>query len=153
MALVAVIYLRGHAELAEGADTADSEKEFLLQTVLPVSTIEVVCDRPVLRKVLRDVCIKKIELRAAYIHSPETCIEVAARESHADAHPVAVLVTYRRCRDLHEILSHILCHLLALSCELLVEISETIEKTYCHEIGVHVRSLLDIVTGKDTQTA
>ena len=44
MSLVAVVNLWCKAELAECTDTADAEKELLLETVLPVSTIKVVSD-------------------------------------------------------------------------------------------------------------
>ena len=44
MSLVAVVNLWSKAELAESADTADTEKEFLLETVLPIIAIEVICD-------------------------------------------------------------------------------------------------------------
>ena len=44
VSLVAVIYLRVEAELTESTDTADTEEELLLETVLPVSTLEVICD-------------------------------------------------------------------------------------------------------------
>ena len=95
MTLVAVVYLRSEAELAEGADTADTEEELLLETVLPVSTIEVVCDGPVFRKILRNVCIEELQFCAAYVYSPEACVEVTSRECDADGHPVSVFVTNR----------------------------------------------------------
>ena len=44
MSLVAVINLRVDAELAEGADTANAEKELLFETVLLVAAIEVIGD-------------------------------------------------------------------------------------------------------------
>ncbi len=64
-----------------------------------------------------------------------------------------MLVTYRRCRNLHEVLCDILGHLLSLCGQLLVEIAEPVEQADSHKIGVHVGSLLDIVTSKDAKTA
>ena len=40
MALIAMVDLRIETELAQGTDTADSEKELLFQTVLPVTSVE-----------------------------------------------------------------------------------------------------------------
>ena len=76
MSLVAVVNLWVETKLAEGTDTADTEKELLLETVFPITTIEVVSDGSVLPKVLRDVCIEEVELCTTYVNSPKTCMRL-----------------------------------------------------------------------------
>ena len=87
---------------------------------------------------LKFQCIEEIEFCTTHINSPKTRIKVASRECYADRHPVTVLVAYWSCRDLHEVLSNILCNLLTMCGKFLVEISESIEKTYSYEVGVHI---------------
>ena len=48
VSLVAMIYLLCDAELLQSEDTTDTEKNLLLETVLPVTTIEGVSDRTVI---------------------------------------------------------------------------------------------------------
>jgi hypothetical protein len=47
VSLVAMIYLLCDAELLQSEDTTDTEKNLLLETVLPVTTIEGVSDRTI----------------------------------------------------------------------------------------------------------
>ena len=70
MALIAVVYVLLYTELLQCEHTTYTEKNLLLQTVLPVTSIESVCDRTVELRVHVIVCIEEIELHAAYICCP-----------------------------------------------------------------------------------
>ena len=152
MSLVAVINLRIQAESTEGTDTADTEKEFLLESVLPVASVEVICNLTVLVNVCFVVSIKEIEVCSADCHLPDAGCDSTSRECHAGSYPVTILVHDRLSRNLGEVLRVILGNLVALCRKYLCEITVTVEETYCDEVHVHVAGFLKIVAGKNTET-
>ena len=112
MALIAMINLRIEAEYTEGAYTADSEEYFLLETVLPVTAIELVGHGAVFRTVCLPVCVEKIEVGTADCHLPDSGYAVPSREGNGGGKSVSVLIENRLCRCLEEILRIVLCNLL-----------------------------------------
>ena len=153
MTLVAVIYLWPVANLAKSTDSTDSQEKLLLQTVLPVASVEVVGNLPILLKVVLIVRVEKIEFCPSDIYEPKTCIDVSSRESDADCHPVTVLVADRLGRGLHEVLCVILGNLRSLCGENLCEIAVAVEKSHSNEVHVHVRGLLEVVAGEYAEAA
>ena len=153
MSLIAMINLRVDAQCAESADTADTEKKLLLESVLPVAAIEVICHLTVFFNVRFIVSIKEIEVSSADCHFPDAGRDGPSRECHASGNPVAVLVHYRTCRNLGEVLCVIFSHLVTLCGKHLCEIAVTVKQTHSHKVNVHVTCLFQVVTGKNTETA
>ena len=153
MALVAVIDLRVEAEMAQGPDAAESEEKLLFEPVLPVSAIELVCDLTVFRSVCLVVSVEQIEVGTAHSDLPDARGDSPSRECDACGDPVAVSVENRRNRDAEEVLGIISCHLVALCGEDLSEISVTVEEADCDEVDIHVAGFLEVVAGKDAETA
>ena len=67
VAFVAVIDLRVDAELVEHEHTTDTEQVFLLDTVFPVTAVELVGDLTVKFRVHIEVCIHQIELHQIFL--------------------------------------------------------------------------------------
>ena len=153
MAFVAVVHLGIQTQLAEGADTAHTQQEFLLETVLPVAAIEVIGNLAVFLTVGLIVGVHQVKVGAAHFHLPQAGGKAAAGESHRSGDPFTVLVQHGNRRDLGEVLGIIIGHLITLGADDLVEITITVQQTHRHQVGVHVGGFLQIVTGQDTQTA
>ena len=51
----------------------------MLQSVLPVTTIELVCDGAIPFTVLCDVCIEQVEADAPNVHSPHMAVDRVCR--------------------------------------------------------------------------
>ena len=153
MALVAVVDLLTYSHLRQRADTAHTQQQLLLETVLPVAAVEIICNLAILLEVCLVVRIEQEELRTAHLTLPYACRERTARESDLYRHPVAHVVTHGRDGQLEEVLRLVRSHLTALRRELLREVSVTVEKAHGHHRVVLVRSLLEVVAGEDTQTA
>ena len=152
MALIAVIHLGIDSEPAQCADTADAEKDLLLQAVLPIAAVELMGNGTVLGKVGLPVCVEEIEVGTADRHLPDAGDDIAPRESHARSHPVALGVKHGLCRDLEEILRLVLGHLVTIGGKLLGEVTEAVQETDGDEVDVHVTRLLEVVAGEDAET-
>ena len=148
-----MVDLRIDSEVPEGSDAADSQKKFLLQTVLPIASVEVIGDLTILRRVRLIVSVKQIEVGTTHGHLPETGGDRAPREGHACGHPVALGVHHRLGRDLREVLGVVTGYLLALTGDDLGEVAVTVQKSDSHEVDVHVAGLLEVVTGQKPETA
>ena len=151
--LIVVVDAGRQAQRTQGAHATDAQQELLLQTVLPVATVELVRDLAVLRSVGFIVGIEQIEVGTAHGHLPDTRAQRTAGHLHLDGLPGAVLVEHRLRRDLHEVLRLVLGHLVALRREALGEVAETVQETDRHQVDVHVGSLLQVVAGQDAQAA
>ena len=150
--LVAVINLLLDAQLAQCADTTDTEQDLLLQTVLPVATIEVVSDRTVLIEVQVVVGVEQVEIGTTYLALPNTCSQRTTRQSDLNAYPVTLLVTNCRDRQLEEVLSLVSSLLSTLCRQTLSEVTVAVQQTNCNHRNVLVAGLLQVVTSQDTQT-
>ena len=153
MAFVAVIDLRIHAEGAQGADAAETEEEFLLEAVLPAAAIELVGDLAVFGAVGLIIGIQQVQVGAADFDFPQAGAQVAAREGDLGGHPLAFGVKHRLGRDIQEVLRLIACLLVTLGGQHLGEVAITVQQADGDQVDIHVRGLLQVVTGQDTQAA
>ena len=150
--LVAVVNLLLDAHLAQSTDTTDTEQDLLLQTVLPIATIEVVGDRTVLIEVQLVVGVEQVEIGTTYLALPNTCSQRTARQSDLNAYPVTLLVTNCRDRQLVEVLSLVSSLLSTLCRQTLGEVTVAVQQTYGNHRNVLIAGLLQVVTSQDTQT-
>ena len=153
VAFVAVVDGRTYAHNPQCPDTANAQQDFLLETVFPVAAVELIGDLAVLLHVVFEVGIQEVEVGAADADLPDTGVHHAAGHLHGDGHPVAVLVGYRLCRNLEEVLGVVFRHLIALRGEPLGEIAVTVEQADSDHVNVHVAALLEVVAGQDAQTS
>ena len=70
MTLVAVVYLLLDTHLHQSTDTTHTQQYLLLQAVLPVATIEVVCNLAILLEVCLIVGIQEVEVCTTYLTLP-----------------------------------------------------------------------------------
>ncbi|CCY35689.1 unknown [Alistipes sp. CAG:831] len=152
VALVAVIDVAVDTQGAQGADTADTEQQLLFQTVLPVTSVEMVGNLTVLGQVVLEVRIEQIEFRAAHIHFPDLGVDCTSGEDYRHHLPVAVLIPYGHGRNFEEVLGLVVGHLVSLSGKSLAEIAVTVEQSHTGHLHPHVAGLLEVVTCQNTQT-
>ncbi len=153
VAFVCVIYLRLDAEFLEREHTADTEQILLLDTVFPVTAIELVGDGTVKLAVHVKVCVEQIELHAAHIHTPDVAVDDAVVIRHLKYHGVAVLLKHLLDGELVEVLGLVVGYLLAVDAECLGEIAVTVEKADGGHVDARVGCFLDIVAGEHTEAA
>ena len=152
VALVTVIDILLDAKLLQQQHTTDTKQNLLLQTVLPVTTIESVGNGFVELRVHIIVCIKQIQLHTAYIYTPYISVNLIVVVRYVDHQRITILVKLTLDRQRTEVLCLIVGNLLSVHRQALSEIAETIEETNGTHIDIRVRSLLHIVTSQHTQT-
>ena len=94
MSFVAVINIFLDAQLLQRQNTADTQQNLLLQTVFPVTAIQLVSDGTVELTVHFIVCIKQIEGDASYIYSPHISMHVVIQIRNIHHHLLSILVQY-----------------------------------------------------------
>ena len=151
--LVAVVDILLDAQLLQQQHTADTQQDFLLQTVLPVATIEGVGDGFVKVGVHLVVGIQQIELDTADVDTPHVGMHLIVGIGDVDDHRVAVLVELALNGQRTEVLRLVVGNLLSVHAQRLGEVAEAIEETDGAHVDVRVGSLLHVVTGEHTQTA
>ncbi len=134
MALVAVVDIFLYTKFLQRENTADTEQYLLLQAVFVVSAIERMGDGLVVFRVHFVVGIEQIELDAANIHLPYIGVHLIVHVGNVNNQRLAVLVENALNGQRIEVLCIILCNLLAIHRQSLLEIAVTIEETN----GTHV---------------
>ena len=153
MTLIGMIDIGLDAEESEHLHTADAEHVLLLHAVLPVASIELMSDLTIPLRVLRNVGIHKVKLHPPHIDTPDLGRHFVAIKGHAEHQGGATVVTHQRKGEILEVLSLVLCYLLSVGGNLLVEVAVAVEEADAHHIGTEVTRLLDVVTGEDAETA
>ena len=153
MTLVAVVYILLDAQLLERQHTTDTQQDLLLNTVLPVTTIQLVRDLTIPLRVEVVVGIQQVQIHTTYGYAPEISVYVAVGVGHIHYHRRTVSVLHLRNRQVAEVLCLVVSDLLSLWREGLGEIAITIEETDGRHIDVAVAGFLQVVTGQDSQTA
>ena len=153
VALVAVVNLLLDTHLCEGADTTDAEQDLLLQTVLPIATIEVVSYLTILLQVSLVVGIEQVQRSTTNLATPYAGAQSTAWKCHLGSYPRAILLTNREDRQLKEVLCLVSSLLRTLCRKTLGKVSVAIQKTYGHHWGISIRSLLQVVAGQDSKTS
>ena len=92
VSLVAMIDILLDAKTLQQQHTTDTEQDLLLQTVLPVATIESVGDRLVVLRVEFVVCVEQIQTHTTNIHTPYSSMYVVVHIWHLDEERVAILI-------------------------------------------------------------
>src|SRR3712207_3024683 len=70
MALVAMVNIFRNTDFLQGKNTTDTQQNLLLETVLPITSIERMGDRTVVLGVHVVVGIEQVQLDTAYINTP-----------------------------------------------------------------------------------
>ena len=89
MSFVAMIDLRIYSEVPESPYSTYTQKEFLLQAILPVTTVKMVGYLAVFWNVGLIVGVKKVQVSTSHGNFPDPGCNVSSREGHAGSHPVA----------------------------------------------------------------
>ena len=153
MTLVAMVDVGLDAEALEQQHAANAQEVFLLNAVLPVTTIEFVGDFAVIFTVLVDISVKQVEFHASHVHHPHIGIDGTAGIRHLMHELISILVKHWLDGKLVEILRLVVGNLLAIHCEGLGEIAVTVKETHCGHVDATVAGLLDVVTGKDAEAS
>ena len=149
VAFVTVIYVFLDTQLLQGKDTADTEQDFLLQTVIPVAAVKLVS-----RWNGRTRCSSRCPYRAdkgrygLHVHSPKISMYVVIQVRNIDYNLLSVFVQYAVERQLAEVLGFVVGNLLSVHRQSLGEITVTVQETYGTQVYVAVGSLFQIVAGK-----
>ena len=152
MAFVAMIYIFSNTEFLQREHTADTKKYFLLQTILPVTTIECVGNRLVELRVHVVVCIKQIKRNTTNIYSPNIGMNLIVHVRYIDNKWIAVLVKLALDGKGIEVLCLIISYLLTVHTQALSKVAKTIKKTNGAHINVRIRSFLQIVASEHSKT-
>ena len=126
MSLIAVVYLLLYAKLLQGEHTTNTKQYLLLQTVFPVTTIKGVSYWLVKLRVHLVICIKEIQFHATHIHTPYVCVNEIVHVWHINNKRITVLVKLSYNWQRVEVLGIIVCNLLSVDAQTLLEISESV---------------------------
>ena len=124
-----MVYIGLNAKKSECPDTSNSKKHLLFKSVLQISAIEMVSNCAVLRQVVLKICIHEVERSPSHICPPEPCMKGSSGKCNLNNYPVSVLISHLANRKFGEVLSLILCHLVALSRKFLSKITISVQKT------------------------
>ena len=147
MSLVTVIDILLDTEFLQCEHTADTQQDFLLQTVFPVATIQRVRDGFVELGVHFIITIKQIQFDTTYIHTPYIGMHLVVDIGHIHNHRRTVLVELALDGQRMEVLCVIDGNLLTVHRQTLLEVTVAIQETHGTHIHVGIGSLLQIVTG------
>ena len=151
--LVAMVDVFLDAQLLEHEHTTDTEQDLLLQTVLPVATIERVGDGAVKLRVHLVVGVEQVELHTTNVNLPNVSMNLIVHVRHIHNNGVAVLIEHALDGQRVEVLCVIVGYLLSVHAERLLEVAVAIEEADGTHVDVAVRSLLYIVAGEHAETA
>ena len=153
VSLIAMIDVLLDAELLQRQNAADAQKDFLLQTILPVAAVKGICDGAVELAIQLIVRIQQVKLDTADVNTPYISMHHIIIIWHGNNNRNAVLVDFTLQRKFAESLRFVFCELLSLHRERLSEIAISVQETNRTEIDVRVRRLFQIVARKNAQTA
>jgi hypothetical protein len=147
MAFVHVIDRRAKAESVEGANAADTEKDFLLDAHVEVTAVELCGDGAVLRAISRKIGIEEIELNAADDGTPNAGSEFAIGKLDADLH-----IGNELDRENVEVVFFAGFLLPAGGIEVLPKISFLIEKADSDQRKAEIAGGFEMVAGENTKS-
>ena len=96
MPFIQVVDVGGKPHGFQRTDTANTQKNLLLEAVLIVATVELVGKRTVFPAVLVDVGIEQVEGDAAYFQYSNFSLYFPAQQVYTDFNPVAIFIAHRR---------------------------------------------------------
>ena len=138
----------------ERPHAADPEHDLLADARIDVAAVKRIGDVAILRQyVLRNVGIQQVERDPSYIQFPHLDIHVAGGQLHRDFQVVALRVLHRDQRQRIEIVGRIALLLPPVRIEHLPEIPLLIEQPDAHQRVILVARRLQMIAGKDAQTA
>ena len=98
VSLVAVVHILFDAQFLERQHTADTQHDLLFNTVLPVSTVELVGDLTIPFRVEFIVGVEQVEVHASNCYFPQVRFHYATRIRHFDHHVRAIRLFHLRDR-------------------------------------------------------
>ena len=152
VSFVAMINIFLNTQLLQCQDATDTEQNFLFQTVFPVTAIKLVSDRTVEFTIHFIVRIQQIERDTSYIHTPYKRMNEIIQIRNIHNHLITILIHHALDRQLTEVLSFVVGNLLTIHRESLCKVTVTIQKTDCAKVYIAIRSLFQVVAGKNAQT-
>ena len=153
MAFVAMVNILFDTELLEKQHAADAKEDLLLETILPVATIEGVGDGTVVIRVEVIVGVEEVEFHAADIDAPYVSMNLIVHVGYVDDKGLAVGIHLLFDGQTAEVLGFVVGNLLTIHAEGLCEIAKTIKESYSHHIDIGVTGFLNVVACEDTETA
>ena len=153
MSFVAVVQLAVDSKFLKHQYTADTEEIFLLDTVFPITAIELVSDGTVELAVHVEVCIHQIQFHTAYVDAPDVAIDNTTGIGNFQNHGMTVGIHNLLYRKLVEVLRFVVGDLLTVHAQGLGKIAEAVKETYGSHVHTAVGCFLDIVAGKYAETA
>ena len=141
------------AELLQQEDTTDTEQEFLLQTILPVTSIELVGDGAIPFAILSNICIEEVEADTSDVDLPHVAGDDVCSVRHFEDHRrLAVGFEDLFDGELREVLSFVGSFLLTFRAKGLREVTIAVEEAHCRQADIAITGLLEVVPCQDTQT-
>ena len=114
MSFVTVVYVFLDTQLLQQQHTADTQQNFLFQTIFPVTTIQLVSDRTVELTVHFIICIQQIQRYTTYIDSPYVCMYVIVQIRYVQYHRLVVFIFHTFQRQAAEVLCLVVGNLLSI---------------------------------------
>lgn len=137
----------------ECADTTDTEKHLLFQTVFAVASVKVVSYPAVFVPVAFKVGVEQVEVDTANSSLPNFSAEFTSGECNLDFHLFAVLVFNSGDGQHTEVLRNVFGNLVAVYRQSLAEISVAVEQANSAHIHIAVGCLFEVVACEDAEAA
>ena len=152
MSLVAMVHILLNAEFLECEHATDTEHNLLFETVLVVTTVELVRNRAVPFAIELVVGIQQIQTDTTNRYAPQVRMYLTIRIRHIDNHRCTICFLHLFNRQILEVLRLVVGNLLAFRTQRLGEIAITVQETDSRHIYIAIRCLFQVVTGQNTQT-
>ncbi len=149
--LVEMIDVGSDSKCPQGTHTTDTEENFLLETVLPVSSVKMMGHLTVFGKIGIKIGVEEIKVCPSDRHFPYSGIHLPARHIHIDGEPFSVFIQHRFGGSLEKILCIIFRNLIALRSDSLGEVTVPVEQADCRHIHIHIRRFLEVVSRQNTK--
>ena len=152
MTLVAVVNILLNAELIQSQHTTDTQQNLLFQTVLVITTIQLMRNRTIPFAIEFIVRVQQIQTDTTNSHTPQVRMNRTIRIRHVNNHRRTVSLFHLLHRQILEVLCLVISNLLTFRTQRLCEIAVTVQETDSRHVHIAIRCFLQIVSGQNTQT-
>lgn len=136
----------------EGFYPPNTDHYFLLDAHFLVATVELVCDRPVVGAVIRNVGIEQVERHPAHLDLPDAGEYFAAGEIHPDQKGVVVIFrAHQTDRHFERIAIGIRLLLVTVDIQILAEITVLVHQAHTHDWNAEITGAFHMVSGQYPQ--
>ena len=153
VAFVHVPHGRRDAEGGQHAHAADAQQDFLTHAHVAVGLIEAGGDAAVVVAVLGHVGIHEVQRHAAHLQLPDAGVEGAGTEGQGDHERVALVVEHGFKGQAGGLILGVLRVLMTALVHGLLKVAVQVEEAHADEGQAFVAGGLQVVAGKDAQTA